>query len=161
MLRVSIIGFCEWAESDEHDLMSARSHLISLMSCIPAVEDLRYASDSEVEYAYREHEGWEKDIRRFGDLSFQYYRVVFDPHDTDSEQEPVMGNLHDDLADIYGDLWHGLQAMNDGDESEALSLWINSYFYHWGQHASSALHAIDTYYRDNYYTIQQKPNKSD
>ena len=86
------------------------------------------------------------DIRMFSDLPFQFYRVVFDPHNLDATDEPVMGDLHDDLADIYGELWHGLQAYRGGDFDVALSLWVDSYFIHWGRHASSALAAIDTYY---------------
>ena len=51
------------------------------------------------------------------------------------------------LADIYGDLWHGLQALDRGDGVYAVSYWRESYFQHWGHHASSAIYAIDEFYR--------------
>lgn len=82
-------------------------------------------------------------------MPFQYYRVVFNPFDFDATDEPVTGDLHDDLADIYGDLWHGLQAHQSGEVGEALFLWADSYFFHWGHHATSALYAIDAYYRQD------------
>lgn len=139
--------FCEWAEGDAHDLIEGRQHLITLMSSIPSLEDFRGAGSNEDDYPRRGHDGWTEDRRRFGDLPFQYYRSVFDPHDFDSTDEPVTGDLHDDFADIYGDLWHGLQAHQSGQPHDALAYWVDSYFYHWGHHASSALKAIDEFYR--------------
>jgi hypothetical protein len=142
--------FCEWAETDKHDLVEARQHLITLMTSIPWLAELRYASKGVDDFPRRGHDEWSRDHKRFADLPFQYYRSVFDPHDLDSTDEPVMDDLHDDLADIYGELWHGLQAHRSGQTREALSLWVDSYFYHWGYHASSALKAIDEFYRENY-----------
>jgi hypothetical protein len=138
--------FCAWAEGEHHLLIDARQHVLELMACIPPLQHLRYAGSSESDFPRRGHEAWTHDIKRFSDLPFQFYRVVFDPHDLDAIDEPVMGNLQDDLADIYGDLWHGLQAYRGGDSDEAISLLVDSYFFHWGRHASSALAAIDTYY---------------
>jgi len=141
--------FCEWAESDQHALVEARQLILELMITIPSLEHFRHAGTSEVEFPRRDHQRWKQDHQRFSDLPFQYYRAIFDPHDIEATDEPVMGDLHDDLADIYGDLWHGLQAYRSGDSEEAISLWVDSYFFHWGRHASSALSAIDTFYCQN------------
>jgi hypothetical protein len=146
--------FCEWAEGQDHSLIDGRQLLVSLITSIPHLVGYRYSGTSDEEFPRREHAGWQEDHKRFSDLPFQYYRVVFDPLDFDSTDEPVTGDLHDDFADIYGDLWHGLQARRAGDLKEALSLWIDSYFFHWGQHATSALGAIDAFYR-------QDPNRSE
>lgn len=40
-------------------------------------------------------------------LPFQYYREIFDAHDWEDD-EPGVGDLYDDLADIYRDLSEGL-----------------------------------------------------
>jgi hypothetical protein len=72
--------------------------------------------------------------------------VVFSPCDIEDD-DPVTGDVHDDLADIYADLWHGLQALDRGDGVYAVRHWRESYFQHWGHHASSAIYAIDEYYR--------------
>lgn len=100
----------------------------------------------EQTYPRRGIEGWKTDHKSLSDLPFQYYVSVFDPHDFEALDEPVTGDLHDDFADIYGDLWHGLQIYRAGNIQAALSRWVDSYFYHWGHHASSALRAIDHYY---------------
>jgi len=141
--------FCEWVEADKHDLIESRQHLITLMTSIPWLGEFCDADDGDGDFPRRGYEGWKLDHKRFADLPFQYYRSVFDPHDFDSADEPVTGDLHDDLADIYGDLWNGLQAHRAGQTNAALSIWVSSYFYHWGHHASSALHAIDEFYRTN------------
>lgn len=146
----TVESFCKWAEGKQHGLVEARQFLISLMASIPDIEESRYAgSSSEEEFPRRGYDGWKEDHQRFSDLPFQFYRVVFDAFDFDSTDEPVTGDLHDDFADIYGDLWHGLEAHRSGDTTEALALWIDSWFFHWGRHASSALNAIDTFYRQD------------
>lgn len=146
--------FCEWSEGTHHGLLEARQLLVSVITSIPQIAHFRYASTCEQDFPRREHIGWQADHKHFSDLPFQYYRVVFDPFDFDATDEPVTGDLHDDLADIYGDLWHGLQAHRSGEPLEALSIWIESYFFHWGHHATSALYAIDAHYRQN-------PNQSE
>ena len=72
---------------------------------------------------------------------------MFDSQDLIESEKPVVGDLYDDLADIYGDLWEGIQALKAGEKTEALSLWVTSYFFHWGHHASAALKALDDFYR--------------
>ena len=141
-------NYCTWVEGDLHTLKSAREHLILLMADIPFLEEYR---DGEVkgEYSRREHGEWEKDCKRFTDLPFQYYQTVFDAHELSSE-DPVTGYLQDDLADIYGDLLEGLQAHLVGETIDALRIWVDSYFCHWGYHLISALKAIDDFYRQGY-----------
>jgi len=139
--------FCEWFEGTHHDLVEARQLLVSLITSIPYISCFRYSGTCDQDFPRREHSGWQADHKHCSDLPFQYYRIVFDPFDFDSTDEPVAGDLHDDLADIYGDLWHGLQARHSGEVMEALSIWVDSYFFHWGHHATSALYAIDAFYR--------------
>lgn len=138
--------FCKWTESGPHDVETARQLLLALMQGVPYLVVSDDERDDEPEYPRREHEGWQVDHKRFSDFPFQYYREVFSPCDLD-EEPPVGGDVHDDLADIYGDLWHGLQALDRGDGIYAVSYWRESYFQHWGHHASSAIYAIDEYYR--------------
>ena len=49
---------------------------------------------------------------RFKDFPF-HYRETFKP--LDLSEEPTVCDIHDDFADIYGDLWHGLKALELGD----------------------------------------------
>lgn len=54
-----------------------------------------------------------------------------------------MGDAHDDPADIYGDLTHGLDAYDRGHPGLASAMWLHSYGINWGQHAASLLKAVD------------------
>ncbi|MDB6016501.1 MAG: hypothetical protein JWR19_990 [Pedosphaera sp.] len=138
--------FCEWAESDRHDVLTARQLLLALMQGIPYLIIPDAGHENDVSYPRRSHEEWMSDHKRFADFPFQYYQGMFSPCDL-GEEEPVMGDVHDDLADIYGDLWHGSQALNRDDGVYAVRYWREFYFHHWGHHASSAVYAIDEYYR--------------
>ncbi|WP_378080083.1 DUF5063 domain-containing protein [Cerasicoccus arenae] len=145
----NVIAFCEWAEGKKHSLLEARQRILALMSSIPHLESFRGAIESDEEHERRGHEGWKEDCERLSDLPFQYYNTIFDPHDFEEKEKAIVGDLSDDLSDIYGDLFHGLSAYKKGSKREAIGIWVDSYFYHWGHHASQALWAIDQFYRNN------------
>lgn len=84
-------------------------------------------------------------------LPFQYYREVFDALDLQATDEPVIGDLYDDLADIYCDLSEGLFVYEHVSAAEAERYWRQSFRYHWGEHATGALRAF-------YCTHQHEPN---
>lgn len=75
-------------------------------------------------------------------LPFQYYREVLDSLDVDSADEPVVGDLYDDLAEIHGDLSEGLFIHQHDSPSEAERYWSQSFRHHWGGHATGALQAL-------------------
>ena len=139
--------FCQWAESTKHDVQTARQLLLALMQGIPYLTVVG-ADDSEREYPRRNYDQWKADHQRFADFGFQFYREVFAPCDIDGEAA-ITGDVHDDFADIYGDLCHGLQALDQGDGVYAVRYWRESYFQHWGHHISAAIYAIDEFYRTN------------
>jgi Domain of unknown function (DUF5063) len=140
-------SFLQWAESNSHDMGVCRQYLLQLMMDIPVMVDALTDDFSDAEFECRSFEEWKSDFHRFRDLPVQYYWVVLDPLEIDSE-DTGLGDLHDDMADIYGEIWHGWQAHLNGDDIYALDHWVSSYFDHWGNHAASALHIIDQYYRD-------------
>lgn len=138
--------FCGWAESEQHDIRFIRQTLLALLQGVPNVAATGTDSIDTNKILRRGHDGWSADVERLSDLPLQYYRVPFDPLNLD-EESTVVGDVCDDLADIYGDLWHGLQAFDAGATIYAVQHWQESYRYHWGQHASRALFAIDAYLR--------------
>ena len=71
---------------------------------------------------------------------------MFNPLQFEND-ESIVGDLHDDLAEIYGDLWHGVQGYDAGDTEYAINHWRASYDQHWGNHAAGAIYAIDAYFR--------------
>ena len=142
----NVRSYCEWIEAREHDLLKARQLILSLMTSIPYLVAPPSNKDGDAEYPHKGHDEWKLIHKSLADFPFQYYREVFDPLEMGND-EPVTGDVHDDLADIYGDLWHGLQAHESGDGIYAVGHWRESYFQHWGDHAASALRAIDQHYR--------------
>jgi hypothetical protein len=74
----------------------------------------------------------------FGELD--RYWTVFDPGHRD---EPVEASLADDLADVYSDVKQGLMVLDEtGDMDEATWHWRDSFWSHWGRHATEALRAM-------------------
>ena len=74
-------------------------------------------------------------------FSGRYYRVVFDP-DPLLEEEPVTGDIGDDLLDTYKDLRAGLVLFDLGETKEALWHWSFLHRIHWGRHVVGAMYAL-------------------
>lgn len=74
-------------------------------------------------------------------FSGRYYREVFDP-DPLLGDEPVMGDIGDDLLDTYKDVRAGLVLFDRGEVSEALWHWSFLHRIHWGRHVAGALYAL-------------------
>jgi hypothetical protein len=77
-----------------------------------------------------------------------YYVEMFAPYEL-AGQEPVVGSLSDDLADIYADLIRGILAWEAGDPTAAVWAWGFHFGHHWGEHATGALRALHAL-RDGY-----------
>lgn len=76
-------------------------------------------------------------------IPLQHYSEIFSPHVP--QDEPVVGDLVDDLADIYRDLAVGLHLHDAGNIDDALWEWGFNFQAHWGEHASSAIRALHCY----------------
>lgn len=137
--------FCSLAEKeeplDESDLWKIRSLLLRLIFHIPAVDVAPHGTGFEG--SRPDNVTYERVVRRFSGFPFNLYRVVFDPHDFEATDEPVMGLLSDDLADIYRDLAKGLSNHAQGHRDDACFDWSHSYRHHWARHAVNALAAIE------------------
>lgn len=75
------------------------------------------------------------------------YWAYFDPSEPpNSLEEPILGDLADDLADIYRDIKPGLRAWVDSDDlmlPKIIFDWKEPLFSsHWGVHAVSAIRAL-------------------
>lgn len=70
-----------------------------------------------------------------------YYREFFDP-DPALEDEPGIGDIGDDLLDIYQDIKAGSLLFERGEVTEALWHWSFLHRVHWGRHAVGALFAL-------------------
>ena len=74
-----------------------------------------------------------------GDDVPQYYWEVPDPFVL---EEPVCGDLAEDLAEIGKDLGRGMAEYEEDRIGDALFEWKFLFDSHWGQHAADALRAL-------------------
>jgi hypothetical protein len=81
-------------------------------------------------------------------LPFQYYGEVFDPTVVPPE-EPVVGDVADDIADVYRDVVTGLRLFDAGLFDDALWEWGFGFRSHWGKHATDAIRAIHHWLASN------------
>jgi hypothetical protein len=81
---------------------------------------------------------------RFKAFPFQYYWEIFSPI-TEQPNEPVCGDIADDLSDIYLDIKAGLLAYDLNRQPQAVWHWRFTWGIHWGEHATSALRALHSY----------------
>jgi hypothetical protein len=90
------------------------------------------------------HDEWREMFRRVGrrlDAGY-YWTVPALPFDYDTP-EPDIGDLGDDLADIWRDLVTGLRAREDGaTANDILWQWKLDFESHWGAHAVDALRLL-------------------
>jgi hypothetical protein len=85
-------------------------------------------------------------------LSPEREKLVGEHFDSDNKEPAVRAHmLDDDLADIYGELLHGLQlyALDSPDaKAEAVWTWRFGYEGHWGRHLFRALRTVhELHYR--------------
>jgi hypothetical protein len=71
----------------------------------------------------------------------EYYSEMFAPYELQG-QDPVIGSLSDDLADIFSDVSRGLAAWDSKDYHGAVWEWRFHFGHHWGEHATGALRAL-------------------
>ncbi|MFC4728403.1 DUF5063 domain-containing protein [Coralloluteibacterium thermophilus] len=135
-------AFCAWAESapgvpdDEVDTaIKMLSKLLALVHELPELFDEEDAPELT-------HEEWQVVHKRFLDmLPFNYYASYSEPHDT-NDPSPGIGDVADDLADIWRDLKGGLALYHKGNDAAAAWEWRDSFSIHWGRDATSALYAL-------------------
>ena len=141
--------FCLWVEGgpknaeEEHFVATkyiARLYLegLELPICEPT-EDHEWSVNKD-EY--------KRIFKRFSSLPFQYYWEVYKPV-TDEPEEPVAGDICDDITDIYVDIKNGLTIWDKGSKVDDVFHWKTTFGFHWGDHATSALRALHKYDFEN------------
>lgn len=70
-----------------------------------------------------------------------YYREYFDP-DPLLRDESGLGDIGDDMLDIYKDVRAGLLLFDAGQTADALWHWSFLHRIHWGRHAVGAIFAL-------------------
>ncbi|WP_028105217.1 DUF5063 domain-containing protein [Pseudoduganella violaceinigra] len=149
---VVVRGFCEWAQSglSTHDskseMLLARRHLSFLYAM---ASDLPHCECQWAESALT-NDDWTAIYKRFGQLPVAFYGAILDPLEVPA-REAALGDLADDLADIWRDLKEGLILFDSGDRDAASFKWQESFAIHWGDHAANALAVIQFWLGKNRY----------
>ena len=142
--------YCAWAEgaplAPENEARKAIQLLVTLYANILALPNNGCGEDRTAQEITTEE--WQVIYKRFGSLPFNYYCVSFSP--ANIEEKSSIGDLADDLADIYRDIKDGLRLYENGHTTEAIWEWKHGFNIHWGRHAASALHALQSYMADEY-----------
>lgn len=140
--------FCQWAELEKSaDLQSTKQALeliTELYLCgIRLVDELQEVN--EFTSSKEPKEKMRSTIYVYAsNLPLQYYSEVFNPLIVPAE-EPGVGDLADDIADIYQDIRRGLDLLEEGYTAEAVWEWIFHMQAHWGEHATSAIRVLHWY----------------
>jgi Domain of unknown function (DUF5063) len=133
--------YCAWVEREAEnliDLNTTRCLLAELQLAALGLPDLDSGDHQKIHKPAPELK--ERVLQRVSAVPFRYYWNTFDP--LKEKEEPVCGDLAEDLADIWLDLWEGLYLFDAGHRLEANFHWRVLYDSHWGQHVLDAQRAI-------------------
>jgi hypothetical protein len=140
--------YCAWCEGipgdAETEARTAVELLVQLMRAIAPVELGAGGGDAPG----ISNEDWQQMYARFASMPFRYYRAEFDPLNID-DTERGMGDVADDLADIWRDLKEGLSLYDVNDLAGAAWEWRFNFDHHWGRHTTSALYPLHCWLADN------------
>jgi hypothetical protein len=130
--------YCDWAESDSHDMETVYEILLSLRD---AAERLPHSSVPRDAYAMpaSSEEMSHRETRHFADFPFQCYYPSYWP----DRPLPLTDNIYVNFAWIHAELQRGLQASDEGELSDVIRYWHHSYLFRWGHHVSAAIWAIE------------------
>lgn len=130
--------WCEAAHSEHSDSQAAYwlSRLYSQALLLPQV-----GPENEDGLPELPPEALAEATKNLAAFAGRYYREVFDP-DPLLADEPVMGDIGDDLLDTYKDVRAGLVLFDRGETNEAMWHWSFLHRIHWGRHAVGAMYAL-------------------
>ena len=144
--------YCNWCRSEPGPAPEEgkKAHNLLARLYVQALElDAPSDYDPDIEFERVDDEEWKTVFKRGAALPFQYYSSYFDPSIIPPEDHEI-GDLSDDIADIYRDLSAALALYDAGNEAEAQWELHFSFTTHWGRHASGAIRALHCWYADAY-----------
>lgn len=135
-------AFCAWATSPPAAIAAhvavAGRHLAALVGTGFALCEAGEGEPAEREVSEEALAA----VRRSAEaLPLQFYSEIFDSLSV-PPGPPVVGDLVDDLVDIYKEIALGRELFDAGRTEEAEAHWRFWFPIHWGEHATSALRAL-------------------
>lgn len=111
-----------------------------LLDLVRAALDLPDVEAGDEEPASLDHAAWKRMHASFATLRAPQYYATADPDEI--EGEPLVGDLHDDLADVWRDLRPSLDLFDAGARDAAAWHWRFDFTSHWGEHAVEAIRVL-------------------
>lgn len=139
-------GFCAWVE--HHQIVSCKAELRELVSLLAQLVSHGVQLPHVEPKDPSAPPGTRRARRSLVIAEFQYYWSVVDPLKGVEHGTPPdlgLGDVTDDIGDIYEDVAVGLDQWQSGTEEgrlEAVWHWKFLFERHWGAHATSALFAL-------------------
>lgn len=145
---VEAVRFVEWADgTSDPEPLTASIALRQIVAIYAAALSLPQPWTERVSNRRNENIDLSDSLaavrHRASAIPLQHYSEIFSP--LVPQEEPVVGDLADDLVDIYRDLAMGLELYECGKIDDALWEWGFKFQAHWGEHASSAIRALHCY----------------
>lgn len=145
-------GFAQWiTTAEDTNAVAARNGVLRLTRLYLAGLELCACQEvdevTDVDDARVDKSEWERVFRHAARLPINYYGVA-DPLVLTPER-PMIGDLADDIADIYRDLVTGLRLYDTDRQAAALWYWKLMMPVHWGDHATSAIRALHCWLLEN------------
>ncbi|HXV97072.1 MAG TPA: DUF5063 domain-containing protein [Anaerolineae bacterium] len=137
--------FCEWAISNYPAGLQSAKQALELITelYLCGIRLINEVQEVEAPEPTIESRGNMRStvLARARNLPLNYYSEVFNPIPVPAE-EPVTGDLADDIADIYEDIARGLRLLDAGYREHAVWNWVFNMQAHWGEHATSAIRVL-------------------
>lgn len=138
--------FVAWARSDiaggPAGVREALERILALYMAGLALPNERHLDVSDVPAESDvSSEERERVLAACARLPVQYYGAIVDALELPPEESSV-GDVADDIADIYVDVARGLAEYEAGRRAEAHWQWAFHFRIHWGAHATSAASAL-------------------
>jgi len=148
IFKDSVTRFCLWAEdtseNKENDVFKALDLLASLLHGflhMPTVDCTDKYAPPDIDKMSSAHI-----FERFGRIPFSLYFEVYNPV-VEIPEEPVPGDIAEDLLDIYVDLKGGLILYGQGQVQDAVFHWKFTEDVNWGTRLTSALRVLHSFWR--------------
>jgi Domain of unknown function (DUF5063) len=136
--------YCAWAVSIEEGETGAATALRRIVDLYQAALGLPAASSEDTPGDLAEFGSDEQGVVRLAcaRLPLQYYSEQFDPLAMPSTEDATIGDIADDIVDIFADVRKGLYYFDRGQFSDAAWEWSFGFQSHWGRHAVCAIRAL-------------------
>jgi hypothetical protein len=135
-------GFCLWCESPTPGAATDSKAAAWLCRLYAAALGLpKVGAENSDGLPDLPPEGLQRATANLARWNSAYYREFYDPHPHLSD-EPVVGDIGDDLLGTYKDIRAGLLLYERGAERDALWHWSFLHQVHWGRHAVGAIFAL-------------------